>query len=394
MKKNHIAIINVAAHGHVNPTLPVAEELVKRGHRVTYATTEDFAQAVSKTGAVPVLYRTSIKPDPKTIKEQVNKSDAFVMFLKEAADVLPQLEELYKDDLPDAVLYDFLALSGRLFSDKCGIPAVKFCPSYAMNEHFQIKKDKDTLEAAKKAIEEFQEEVENEQLKHMTMEEFFKSEKLNIVFMPRAFQPKQETFDDSFCFAGPSLGERTNTGSLELEEADDRPLMLISLGTAFNAWPEFYQMCIDAFRDSEWRVVMSVGTSIEPESFTDVPDHFIIRQHVPQLDVLEKAQLFVSHGGMNSTMEAMNAGVPLVVVPQMEEQEITAMRVDELGLGVHLPPKEVSVSRLQKDVQKVYQDKNILSRVKNMQQKIEETGGAKQAAAAIEDFIKEAVVEN
>ena len=71
-----------------------------------------------------------------------------------------------------------------------------------------------------------------------------------------------------------------------------------------------------------------------------MPDHFIIRQHVPQLDVLEKAKLFVSHGGMNSTMEAMNAGVPLVVVPQMHEQEVTAKRVDELGLGVHLPRKK------------------------------------------------------
>lgn len=316
------------------------------------------------------------------------------MFLEEAVEVLPQLEELYKDDLPDIVLFDFLALAGKLFADNGGIPAVKFCPSYAMNEYFQLGRDEETLEAAKQAIEEYQEQIENEQLKRMTMEEFFMPEKLNIVFMPRAFQPKQETFDERFCFAGPSLGERTNTGSLEIDAADDRPLMLISLGTAFNAWPEFYQMCIDAFRDSDWRVIMSVGTTIDPESFSDVPDHFIIRQHVPQLDVLEKAKLFVSHGGMNSTMEAMNAGVPLVVVPQMHEQEVTAKRVDELGLGVHLPPKEVTVARLQKDVQNVYGDKNILSRVKSMQQKIEETGGPKQAVCAIEEFLKKAAVEN
>ena len=205
--------------------------------------------------------------------------------------------------------------------------------------------------------------------------------------MPRAFQPKQETFDERFCFAGPSLGERTNTGSLEIDAADDRPLMLISLGTAFNAWPEFYRMCIDAFRDSDWRVIMSVGTTIDPESFSDVPDHFIIRQHVPQLDVLEKAKLFVSHGGMNSTMEAMNAGVPLVVVPQMHEQEVTAKRVDELGLGVHLPPKEVTVARLQKTFRTYTAIKHPQPREKHAAEN-KETGGPKQAVCAIEEFWK------
>ncbi len=172
MKQTHIAIINVAAHGHVNPTLPVAEELVNRGHRVTFATTEDFEASVAKTGAIPVLYRTSFKADPETIKERVNKNDAFVMFLEEAAEVLPQLEELYKDDLPDIVLFDFLALAGKLFADSCGIPAVKFCPSYAMNEYFQLGRDEETLEAAKQAIEEYQEQIENEQLKRMTIFSF------------------------------------------------------------------------------------------------------------------------------------------------------------------------------------------------------------------------------
>lgn len=91
---------------------------------------------------------------------------------------------------------------------------------------------------------------------------------------------------------------------------------------------------------------------------------------------------------MNSTMEAMNAGVPLVVIPQMYEQELTARRVDELGLGVYLPKEEVSVSRLQKAVQDVSGDKEMLSRVKDMQKDVKEAGGAEKAAAEIEVFIK------
>lgn len=87
-------------------------------------------------------------------------------------------------------------------------------------------------------------------------------------------------------------------------------------------------------------------------------------------------------------MEAMNAGVPLVVIPQMYEQELTANRVDELGLGVYLPKEEVTVSSLQEAVQAVSSDQELLSRVKNMQKDVKEAGGAERAAAEIEAFMK------
>ena len=67
-----------------------------------------------------------------------------------------------------------------------------------------------------------------------------------------------------------------------------------------------------------WQVIMSVGKSIDPESLEDIPAHFTIRQSVPQLEVLEKADLFISHGGMNSTMEAMKM-LPAQLTVQMKQ---------------------------------------------------------------------------
>lgn len=147
-------------------------------------------------------------------------------------------------------------------------------------------------------------------------------------------------------------------------------------------------MCIEAFRDTKWQVIMSVGRTIDPESFKDVPENISIHQHVPQLEILKNAKLFISHGGMNSTMEALNAGVPLVVIPQMPEQEITARRVEELGLGKHLQPEETTVRSLQEAVSKVDDDSELLNRVKDMQKNIREAGGAEKAADEIEAFFK------
>ncbi|WFE15399.1 glycosyltransferase [Bacillus atrophaeus] len=391
MKQHHITIINIPAYGHVNPTLALVEKLCEKGHRVTYATTEEFAPAVQQAGARPLLYETTISVDPQQIKELMEKNETPLMFLKESLGILPQLEELYKDDQPDLIVYDFIALAGKLLADKLQVPAVRLCSSYAQNESFQMGTE-EMLQQVKEAEAEFQAFLEQENLPAVSFEQLAIPEAFNIVFMPRSFQIKNETFDDRFCFIGPSLGKRSEQERLLLKEKGDRPLMLISLGTAFNAWPEFYQMCIEAFGGSEWHVIMSVGKSIEPDSLGDIPDNFTVRQRVPQLDVLTEADVFISHGGMNSTMEAMNEGVPLVVIPQMHEQELTAQRVEELGLGIYLPKEEVSVPRLQQAIGNIFSDKEIHSRVKDMQKDVKEAGGAEQGAAEIEAFMKKSVV--
>ncbi|MEC1737461.1 glycosyltransferase [Bacillus mojavensis] len=390
MKKHHISIINIPAYGHVNPTLALVEKLCEKGHRVTYATTEEFAASVQQAGAEALIYHTSLNIDPKQIREMIEKNETPISILKESLSILPQLEDLYQNDHPDLIIYDFIALAGKLFADKLHIPVIKLCSSYAQNESFQLGSE-DMLLKMKEAEAEFKAYLEQEQLPAVSFEQLAVPEALNIVFMPKSFQIQHETFDDRFCFVGPSLGKRTEQESLEIEKGDG-PLMLISLGTAFNAWPEFYKMCIEAFRNSSWQVIMSVGKTIDPESLDEIPANFTIRQSVPQLEVLAKADLFISHGGMNSTMEAMNAGVPLVVIPQMYEQELTAKRVDELGLGIYLQKEEVTVSRLQEAVQAVSGDQEVLSRVKNMQKDVKEAGGAERAAAEIEAFIKKFAV--
>jgi UDP:flavonoid glycosyltransferase YjiC (YdhE family) len=68
---------------------------------------------------------------------------------------------------------------------------------------------------------------------------------------------------------------------------------------------DFYQMCFDAFAQTEWQVVLSFGTRIDPAALKEPPANFLIAPHVPQLEVLSRADLFISHGGMNSTMESL-----------------------------------------------------------------------------------------
>lgn len=394
MKKTHIAMINIPAFGHVNPTLAVVSELVQRGYKVTYPVTEKFIPVVKDTGVSVLPYHSATTDlldqlsHIKEINEVIsNHSENLPMkFIEEAISTYYQLEQTYADDLPDLILFDFMALGGKLFAAKHGIEAVRLYSSYANNEHVSTLHDisdeiKNELASKLKAF------LEKEGITGVSFMELFAPEKLNITFMPRAFQLQGDLFDERFLFVGPSIGKRSYEESLPLGENNDRPVMLISLGTIFNPWPEFYKMCIEAFRNSGWQVVISTGNKISPESLGDIPDNFIVRQQVPQLEILPQVRLFITHGGMNSTMEALSCGVPLVVIPQMFEQEITARRVTELGLGQHFLPDEVTVQVLQKSVQEVSEDEQLQQRVYDMQKNIQEAGGAKKAAEAIEKLL-------
>lgn len=314
------------------------------------------------------------------------------MFIKEMEEVLPQLEALYENDKPDLILFDFMAMAGKLLAEKFGIEAVRLCSTYAQNEHFTFRSISEEFKI--ELTPEQEDALKNSNLPSFNFEDMFEPAKLNIVFMPRAFQPYGETFDERFSFVGPSLAKRKfQEKETPIISDSGRPVMLISLGTAFNAWPEFYHMCIEAFRDTKWQVIMAVGTTIDPESFDDIPENFSIHQRVPQLEILKKAELFITHGGMNSTMEGLNAGVPLVAVPQMPEQEITARRVEELGLGKHLRPEDTTAASLREAVSQTDGDPHVLKRIQDMQKHIKQAGGAEKAADEIEAFLAPAGVK-
>jgi MGT family glycosyltransferase len=93
---------------------------------------------------------------------------------------------------------------------------------------------------------------------------FTPAEALNIVTLPRPFQPDAEALDERYVFVGPSISPRSDSSGFPLDLLADKPTLYVSLGTVFNANPEFFDACFDAFADTDWQVVLSVGTRMDP----------------------------------------------------------------------------------------------------------------------------------
>ena len=385
-------------YGHVNPTLAIVEALIARGEEVVYYLTEPFRPVIEATGATfrafPFrLFDRDHGATPGAADANRLLAMLPMYMLKKSGQTVPLLLESIRAEQADCIVCDRMFLWAKIAAHLLHLPAVALCPTYAMNAHFHLYRDtaphapslSDLMGALTSDLARLSATYGLPPYDPRSWR--LDAEPLTIVFLPRAFQPAGETFDERFLFVGPSLqSRRYDHGTFPLAQMGTQPTLYISLGTTFNNQVAFYQQCFAAFADTAWQVVLSYGTRIERAALGAIPRNFLVAPQVPQLEILPRTDVFLSHGGMNSVMESLSFGVPLVVVPQILEQEVTARRVQELGLGLALDTATVMAEHLRAAVAQVAHDPTFRTGAQAMRQMIQEAGGYHRAVEAISSF--------
>jgi MGT family glycosyltransferase len=295
-----------------------------------------------------------------------------------------------------------MCLWAKNVSQELKVPSITIRASFAANEHFNI-----LSLVMQKMMQQFPGMRERpEMMKAMMAGQggaftnpfadfsnlFRNEEQLNIVIMPKEFQPAAETFDDRYVFVGSSILPRREATDFPFDQLKtDQPLLYISLGSVAVPQLEFFKLCFDAFAEQPWQVVLSIGKLLDPTTLGPAPDNFLLAPYVPQLEILPRTHIFVTHAGANSVIESMHYGVPMVLIPQQPEQQIHAQRVVEMGLGVMLGKDALSAATLREAVERVDHDPAYRERMQQMQQVTRAGGGYQRAADAIMQFAQERV---
>lgn len=387
----HIAFVSLGAFGHINPTLALVTELVKKGVRVTYFTTEAFRTIIEPTGAKFVAVPSWMAENDKHNEDGEVAAAVPFLFLNEAGAYIDTVLDTLKNDKPDAVVHDFAGIAGTIAADNLKVANVMLYTSYPSNDSYSVAAGFENCPPdhplRKAAAQLAQTYAEKYGCRLLTVKEIFDGHgDFNLVMMQKKLVPNYESFDDSFVFTGVQIGKRTAFGSWKAPD-NGKPLLYSSLGTAFNNWPEYYPILFDAVRDLDINVFAALG-SIDPASLKDIPANVEVGQMVPQLDILSQASVFITHAGMGGTGEAIYYGVPMIAIPQMEEQAITARQIEKLGLGVAFLDKSAITSEaLKTAIQKLLTEPSYKAAAEQFSADMKTLGGAKASAEALLHFL-------
>lgn len=198
---------------------------------------------------------------------------------------------------------------------------------------------------------------------------------LNFVYTIREFQPYEEEFsDEHFKFIGASIYKRDFQSEFQMP-VTNKKIIYISLGTIVNNAKSFYKKCMKAFEKEDVMVIMSIGNLVKRNRLGHIPDNFYIYSSVPQLEVLAKANVFITHGGLNSVSEAMYFGVPMVVFPYETDQPLNAKCIERLGIGKRLDRKKFTSELLKTVVTSLLNDNMIAQNTKKIKEKMQSAPG-------------------
>ena len=386
-----IAFVNIGMHGHVNPTLPVVAELVRRGHGVSYHADSGFEDEIRAAGARVRTYPPAVGghqdlPQPITLMAEV---------AARAVQVLPGVLEDLAREAPDVVVHDAACLWGPIAARRLGVPAVATFTTFAYDR--RVPSPTGLSGALGAAALTHPGSVGRYLRSRWTLRRRFGArglpatdvldarERLNLVFTSRAVHPESDSFDDSYRFVGPCLGTRPPDPAFPLDALRD-PVLFASLGTIYTGDRDLLRGFVDALAPLAGDVVIATGRT-DPAALAPLPGNVVARRSVPQLDVLRRAALFVTHGGVNSVNEALSFGVPMVVVPQGADQPMVARRVAELGAGLAITRRPDGSGPITAAARRVLTDPTFAASAARLRTAQHDAGGAPRAADAIESFV-------
>lgn len=393
MDKRHIAVFTPPMGGHVYPALGICSELVSRGHRVTFPIGASLAARVREAGATAVEFEATALAE-KTIQDAPEDSKLWGAFtsdvvpwvLATATTAVTQLREFYATNPPDVVLYDWFAFAGRILARQLGRPAIQVHGHFAHHHDSLMRIDgvctsPEPILAFAESVDSFMSTYGFEGRRHL-----WHYEKLNIFCVPREFQYDAESFDSRFKFVGATHNRKPRAGAWQNKNETGKPLILISEPTS-STDGRFLKLCIEAFAESQYYVVVSKAASSPEVSAASLPRNFEINRDAFNCEILPFASLMLCQAGMGTTLESLYHGVPVIAVPPNAFNAEVAHRVAELGLGLHVPQRGMTAAALREAANAAFSDEALLGRVKRMQSKFASSPGAQAAADSIEAFL-------
>ncbi len=392
-----ILFLNANLYGHINPTLGIVRKFSERGHSVSYFCAEPFAEYVKEAGAEWVGYGSRLdrffREYRPTDRHPFFMLMEYMLLYDEAA--LPDMMNIINEQDYDLIICDSYFGAACFIKQMVNIPVVCSHSSFAMSRtpvpdrmlaegfHPQL----DNCYRVLRRISGFWKVCEP------TISDVFISRgDLNIAYTTPRFNGDENIHEPDYLFAG-AVQFTAQENKEILQRKAGKKLIYISLGSVNTDFVDFYKMCISAFRDTAYIVYMSIGRKNKVSELGEIPDNFVVDNFLPQRELLNYADAFITHAGFNSVNEAIYAGVPMLALPLVNDQMMTAKRIAELVLGLSEDMKTLTADKLIEKTELLLADDKFKDNCMALSAEIKDAAGLERAVSKIEEFVGERKAE-
>jgi zeaxanthin glucosyltransferase len=213
----------------------------------------------------------------------------------------------------------------------------------------------------------------------------FSSSRALIAQLPECLDFPRRRKPAHLYYAGPFLDEAGRYPmDFPWDALNGAPLVYASMGTVRNTWPMVFQQIAGACEGLPVQLVIALGGGLEPDAVGELPGHPIVVHFAPQLALLRRAAVTITHGGMNTTLESLLNGVPLVALPVTDDQPGVGARIVRAGAGLAIPIRKLTTARLRRALLAVLTEPQYRAAALRIRDRLRGLDGARRAAEIIE----------
>jgi zeaxanthin glucosyltransferase len=402
--------------GHINPVTALARRLQQRGHTVVIFGIADVEAAVTATGVEFCLIGESDYP-PGTLKEldqrlSEQRGLATFRFTVErvrntARMVLRDGPQAVRNAKVDALLVDEADMGGTV-AEHLGLPYVSIAcfPPLVQNDRIppfcfrwsggqgwlsRLRNRLGFWLLSRMAAPIFS--AVNQQRRAWGLKPYKRSTDAlsslaQIAQLPATLEFEVGDLPPILHYTGPFVDPAQRPSvDFEWNRLDGRPLVYASLGTLQNGSQDIFRVIADACAGLPVQLVISLGGGLDPEQLGVLSGDPVVVKYAPQLEIVKRAAVVITHAGLNTTLESLAEGVPLVCIPLGNDQPGVAARVAARGAGVVVSRSRLNAKRLSSAVNAVLKNEGYHRAARKIQASILCVDGLQRAADIVEDAL-------
>jgi UDP:flavonoid glycosyltransferase YjiC (YdhE family) len=368
--------------GHFEPLLPLAEEANAAGHAVAFATGEPYATRARAAGFEAFVagpdeaFRAEWAPRFPGFEQLVGNEQRrfFLTEIFANLELVPRahdLESIVDSWCPDVLVHEVAELAAPLVGSARGITYV--------DVSYGALIDSSLLHATGEAASPH---WRARGLAPHPVAGLFRH--LYIDTCPPSLQNPEIASLAAVQLLRPAAAQAAHVEPPDwLDRIDAAATVYLTMGTVWNRNLDIFRMVIEAVRDEDLALIITVGQQNDPAALGPQPDNVFVHRYIPQAVLLARCDAIVTHGGAGTTLGALAFGVPLLVLPQGADQYANADRIVAAGAGRQLLRQELSASSVRDAVLAVLHDHSYRRAADRIKTEIREMPDPREAITRI-----------